>query len=292
MRIFRYIRPYRFKFGLGIFLLFFSSVFTLTITRLLGQLAGVGLDTIRGNDTQSQLWEMTGISFDMGSLNQISLVLVVLLLVQGGLSFLRVLLFAQVTESAMLELRNDTYKKALLMPLQFFNERRVGDLSSRISSDITTIQETLTTTLAEFVRQIIIIVGGIAALVIFSWKLTLIMLATLPVMMIVAVLFGRYIRKLSKATQDKVAESNVIVQETYSGIVNVKSFTNEAFESSRYLDATSAIRKLGMKNAIWRGLFGTFIIIFIFGALGFIIKSAGELVQAGELNAELFMSFA
>src|SRR5204863_187259 len=83
---------------------------------------------------------------------------VVLLIIQGVFSFFRVYIFSYVTENAMLALRRDAYSTIIRMPMQFFNERRVGDLSSRLSSDITTIQETLTTTMAEFIRQSVIII--------------------------------------------------------------------------------------------------------------------------------------
>jgi ABC-type multidrug transport system fused ATPase/permease subunit len=191
----------------------------------------------------------------------------------------------------MLALRNDTYQQLIRMPMQFFNEMRVGDLNSRISSDITTIQETFTTTIAEFIRQVIIIVFGVAFLFFFSAKLTLFMLATIPVIVIAAVVFGRFIRKLGKETQDRISESNVIVQETLSGINAVKSFANESYEALRYGKSAELILKYGMKSAIWRGVFSTFIIIFLFGAIAFVIWQGALLLQSGELSSSLFISF-
>ena len=129
--------------------------------------------------------------------------LVVLLIIQGVFSFFRIYIFSYVTENAMKSLRNDTFSTIIRMPMQFFNERRVGDLSSRISSDITTIQETLNMTMAEFIRQIIIIVVATGYLISFSKTLTLVMFVTLPVIIIIMVWFGKFIRKLGKQTQDK-----------------------------------------------------------------------------------------
>jgi ABC-type multidrug transport system fused ATPase/permease subunit len=104
------------------------------------------------------------------------------------------------------------------------------------------------------------------------------------------VLFGRYIRKLGKLTQDKVAESSVIVNESLTGIVNVKSFANEAYEVMRYGIGIKTIKQVALKSAIWRGMFGTFIIIFLFGALGAIMGYGAYLRSIGELP-QLLVSF-
>ena len=217
--------------------------------------------------------------------------LVGLLIIQGVFSFFRVYLFSYVSENAMLALRKDTYSRIIRMPIQFYNERRVGDLSSRITSDITAIQETLTTTLAEFLRQSVIIFVGVGWLVSYSPYLTLVMLGTLPVIIVVMVFFGRYIKKLSKETQDKVAESGVVLNETFTGVVSVKSYSNEPFEISRYYKRILDVRANAMKSAIWRGMFGTFIIIFLFGTLGLVIGVGAHLQQTGQLPVEVLPQF-
>ena len=177
--------------------------------------------------------------------------------------------------------------------MDFFNKNKVGELTSRMSSDITQVQETLKTTIAEFFRQIVIIVGGIAFIFVFSWKLALIMLATVPVMAIVAVFFGRFIRKLSKKAQDQAAESNSIIEESLMGISNVKSFTNEVFLLGKYGKNIEEIRNLNVKSGVWRGLFVSFIIFCLFGAIVFIIWQ-GLLMTQGpnpELSSKDFFSF-
>src|SRR5690606_39202860 len=128
----------------------------------------------------------------------------------------------------------DLYQNLLRLPMTFFSQKRVGELNSRISSDINQIQDTLTTTIAEFLRQFILIIGGVILLATTSGKLTLMMLAVVPLVAIAAVVFGRFIRKFSKKVQDQVAESQVIVEETLQGISNVKSFANEWYEIARY----------------------------------------------------------
>ncbi|MDG1781270.1 MAG: ABC transporter transmembrane domain-containing protein, partial [Flavobacteriales bacterium] len=286
-RIFSYVKPYKWKFVIGILLITLSALFTLVVTRLWGQLGGIGTQHPAGPD----LREYFNFELDFSSLSDIAIATFVLLVVQAALSFIRVLLFANVTENMMLSLRQDTYQQIVRMPMQYFNEQRVGDLNSRISADITSIQDIFTTTLAELLRQLIIIVGGVLALLWFSPTLTFIMLGTLPIVIIIAVIFGRFIRKLSKRTQDKVAESNVIVQETLTGIVNVKSFANEALEVMRYMASIREIKDFAIKGAKWRGAFASFIILFIFGAITLVILKGADLAEDESLAGEHFFSF-
>ena len=241
----------------------------------------------RGEETELES-PLAMLQIDMSNLTQIGWLILAVLSVQAVLSFGRVLLFAKMTEDMMLAMRRDAFEAIVSMPMRFFDTRRVGDLNSRVSADITSIQDVFTTTLAELLRQIIIIVGGILALLYFSVTLTLLMLITLPVMIIAAILFGRFIRKLSKRTQDQVAESNTIVQETLTGIISVKSFANEAWEVLRYLGSIRDIRALAMKGAIWRGAFASFIILFIFGAITLVIFKGGRIDGHGGIGQRAF----
>ena len=283
-----YLRPHAWGYALGVLIISLSGVLTLLVTRLWGQLGGVGASTGEEAGVESP---MAMLNIDIHSLTEVGWLILLVLAVQATLSFGRVLLFAKMTEDMMLAMRNDAFEAIVSMPMKFFDTRRVGDLNSRVSADITAIQDVFTTTLAELLRQIIIIVGGILALLYFSVTLTLLMLATLPVMIIAAILFGRFIRKLSKRTQDQVAESNTIVQETLTGIISVKSFANEAWEVVRYLNSIKDIRSLAMRGAIWRGAFASFIILFIFGAITLVIFKGAELMMEGGLASEHFFTF-
>jgi ABC-type multidrug transport system fused ATPase/permease subunit len=288
LRVFRYIKPYSFLFSIGLLLLVVSGLLVIVITALLGQLVSPDSSAEFSSGIWGQ-WLPQGPGW--GGTSQVLMALVALLIIQGVFSFFRVYIFSYVTENAMLALRRDAFSTIIRMPMQFFNERRVGDLSSRLSSDITTIQETLTITLAEFIRQTVIIVVGIGWLVSYSYKLTLVMLCTLPVIIVIMVIFGRYIRKIGKRTQDKVAESSVIVNESLTGIVNVKSFANEAFESNRFLSSIASIKEIAMRSAVWRGMFGTFIIIFLFGALGLVMGVGAHLQETGEIGKDVLGKF-
>lgn len=285
MGFFRYLKPYGFIFGIGWIFLVLSTSAGLVFPYLLGKLLGVSNGTASTSDSLKLL--------SLQNVNQVAFALFVLFGFQALFSFIRVVIFNNVTENALRDLRNDAFQKLVYMPMDFFNRNKVGELTSRISADVTQIQETLRTTIAEFFRQIIIVVGGITFLLFISWKLSLIMLGTVPVMAIVAVVFGRYIRKLSKEAQDFTAESNGIVEEALTGITNVKSFTNEYFTLNRFRNSTQQTRDLNVKSGVWRGLFVSFIIFCLFGAIVFIIWQGLLMTQGAnpELSKEGFYQF-
>ncbi|MBM55544.1 MAG: multidrug ABC transporter ATP-binding protein [Euryarchaeota archaeon] len=289
-----YLKPHKWGFILGIILLSLSGVLTLMVTRLWGQLGGVGVlgESVSSSDSASSGFEAEILqNWNLNDLGTIGIAIAAVLIIQAVLSFIRVFLFADMTEKMMLSMRRDAFEAIVSMPMDFYHDNRVGDLNSRISADITAIQDTFTTTLAELIRQLIIVGGGVAALAYFSVELTLLMLFTLPVVIIVAIFFGKFIKRLSKETQDEIAASNVIVQEVLTGIVNVKAFANEWFERNRYTERVKSVRRLAMKGAMGRGAFASFIILFIFGAITLVMFKGAELMQQGELASEHFFTF-
>jgi ABC-type bacteriocin/lantibiotic exporter with double-glycine peptidase domain len=184
---------------------------------------------------------------DTAQANFIALSLLGILFLQSIFSFFRLYLFVNFTENTLANLRLALYSNLVKLPMSFFSQKRVGELNSRISSDITQIQDTLTSTIAEFLRQFILIIGGIALLATESIKLTLLMLSVVPLVAVAAVIFGRFIRSYSKRVQDTVAESQVIVEETMQGISIVKAFANEWYEIARY---KSKIKEVEIASAL------------------------------------------
>ncbi|WP_282036342.1 ABC transporter ATP-binding protein [Saccharicrinis aurantiacus] len=273
-KLYKYISPYRREYFLGLFFLLVSSLANLTFPKLLGDLVNAG----SGEDS----W---------ANLNQIALVLGIVLLVQATFSYFRIILFNNVTEKSLALLRRDTFNHLIKLPITFFEKHRVGELNSRISADISLLQETLTTTLAELIRQLIIIIGGVTLLAFTSVKLTLFMLIILPPTMIVARFFGKFIRKFSKDVQKNVADSNTIVEETLQGIQSVKSFTNEAYEIDRYFSRTEDIKLLGMKSGKYRAMFSSFIIFGMFGAIVAVIWRGSLMLSTGGINSGQLFSF-
>ena len=280
-----YLKPYLFSYSIGWIFLVLSTLAGLVFPYLMGGLLGA--------DSGGSSVDTIGQVLSKNSVNGIAFALFILFGVQSLFSFFRVVLFNNVTENALRDLRNDAFERMIYMPMDFFNTHKVGELTSRIASDITQIQETMRTTIAEFFRQLVIVVGGITFLVFISWKLSLIMLGTVPVMAIIAVIFGRYIRKLSKNAQDFTAESNSIIEEALSGIANVKAFTNEVFNLNRFRINTQKMRDLNVKSGIWRGVFVSFIIFCLFGAIVFIIWQGMIMTQGAHptLPKEGFYQF-
>lgn len=288
-KIFTYLKPYRAFFFLGWIFLILSSTAGLFFPYLLGQLLGGDLPESTPTTNNQELLEQ----IDLNNINSVALLLLLLFIAQSLFSFFRIVIFTKVTENTMRDIRKDAFNKLIFMPMEFFNKNKVGDLTSRIASDITLIQDTLRTTIAEFIRQIIIVIGSVVFITIVSWRLALIMLAIIPVMAIIAVVFGRFIRSLSKKAQDSAAESNIIIEESLVGIVNVKTFTNEAYMMSKYRKAIETIRKINITSGNWRGLFVSFIIMCLFGAIVFIIWQGLHMTIGPEATLEKgdFFSF-
>ena len=283
--IFQYLRPYALLYFVGWLFLVLSTTAGLIFPYLMGKLLG---STVSPSDVAAPTGFLT-----LTSVTSVATALFILFGVQALFSFFRVVIFNNVTENSLRDLRNDAFSKMVFMPMDFFNTNKVGELTSRVSSDITQIQETLRTTIAEFFRQIVIIVGGISFLFFISWKLAFIMLATGPVMALIAVFFGRYIRRLSKEAQNFSANSNAIVEEALTGIANVKAFTNEYFNINRFRKNTQEMRDLNVRSGVWRGLFVSFIIFCLFGAIVFIVWQGLLMTQGAhpELSKEGFYQF-
>lgn len=271
MRFYRYLKPYKALFIVSMLVLFCTSVLTMAYPYLLGQLFG------------SQ-------STDELSPSKILMLIFMLLPAIAVLSFLRIYTSTRVTEFALSDLRKDAFKKLTFSSISFFDSNKVGELSSRVATDLNQLQNLMVTTLAEFIRQIITIVIGIVMIALISTKLLLIMLSSVPVVIVVVIVFGRYVNKLSKKTQDVAANSNNILTETLAGIKNVKSFGNEFFEMARYGTQADSIRKFAIKRGIASGLFAAFIIFGFLGVITFVIYMGHSMTLTGELSKSEFFT--
>ena len=271
IRIFKYGKGHKWKFFLGLIFLLLTSATALAFPKLMGML----VDCVTNKN--------------LNRANEIAVGLMVILTLQAIFSFFRISLFVNFTENSLSNIRFALYENLVKLPMGFYSQKRVGELNSRISADISQLQDTFTTTIAEFLRQFILIVGGFVILGNISPKLTLMMLAIVPVVAVAAVVFGRFIRKYGKKTQDKVAESQVIVEETLQGISNVKAFANEWYEIQRYKNKIKEIVKIAIKGGQYRGYFASFIILCLFGCVvavvwyGITLTIKGEVEGVGDL---------
>ena len=275
----RYVVPYRKRFAAGLATLFFSAGCGLLFPLLAGAL--IDADMRPGGAVLPVLGAIT--------LNRLALLLTCSVSLQAMASFNSSLCFNRVGQSALADLRNDTYRRLIAMPMAFFGSRRVGELTSRVSTDIAQLEGALIDALPQMCRQSIFLLGGVTMIAITSGKLTLVMLCTLPVLIAAALFFGRRLRRFSRDTQDRLAETNTIVEETFQAIASVKAFANEDFEVQRYGASNSRVLAAAFNTARWRAVFVAFFIIALFGGIVVVLWfGAGQLQQgaitAGELT--------
>ena len=289
--LFKYLRPHRGKFIAGLICIALSAFTTSLFPLFLGKMIDAASPgaALPGFDTGSKFG--FGLKNIHWSLNTTLLLIFAQLTVQTFFSFMRVYLLTSVGERSLADMRRDVYSKLLTMPMSFFTEKRVGELSNRISSDLSQIQDAITFTLAEFLRGVFTLIIGLIFIFLISPKLALIMLAVVPVLAIVAVVFGKRIRKMARKTQDQLADSGTIVQETFYGISIVKAFTSEFHEITRYVKSLKAVVSTAISNARWRGSFVAFMIFSLFGALAFVVWNGARMVQSGELTIGLLITF-
>ena len=275
IQIFEFVRPYRWSLILGIFLLFLSSM----VFMIFPHLSGTMIDVAEGKS-------------ELGySLNEIGFFLFLVLFVQSFVSYTRILLFAKLSEYGTADVRRALYDKLISLPVTFFEKTQTGELISRLTTDVEKLYSTFSIVLAEFLRQIFILISGTIYLAIMQPKLSLIMLGTFPVAVIGAFIFGKYIRKLSKERQQILADTNVILSETMQSINVVKAFTSEMIESTRYGNSIDNVIKVAMKYARGRAIFSVFIVFVLFGALFFVIFMAARMLQAGDITSGMLVSF-
>lgn len=267
LQIFTYVLPYKWYMVAGLFFLISGSVLFLGIMKLPGEILNVA--------TGKSNWGM--------SLNQVFLLLIGLLFLQSIFSYFRVQVFALISEKSIATLRKDLFSKLITLPVPYLEERRVGELTSRITNDVAKIQQVVSVTLAEFLRQIILLVGGVAIILFTMTKLALVMLATFPIAVLVAVYMGRKLRKLMRSRQDQLAQTNVVVEETMQTIQTVKAYTNEGFELRRYVKHLDEVVRVSLRAANIRGIFASFIIFVMLGTLFLIMWRAAVLVQQGDM---------
>jgi ABC-type multidrug transport system fused ATPase/permease subunit len=271
-RMYLYIKPFQSQFMIGMVFLILSSLTALAFPTFLGDLVDAA---------QSSPEKIDKIALNLG----------LLLLTQSVFSFFRILFFERVAQKSLSSLRQAMYSHLIDLPMNFFHSKRVGELTNRLQSDIGVLQETFTGTLAEFIRQIVIISGGVILLAYTSVKLTLFMLAVLPFVIILAIIFGTKIRKFSKSVQDASASSNVIVEQSLSAIATVKAFTNENSERKKYEKSTDKVAQLAISAGILRGGFASFLILGLFGALVLVVWKGTSLISSGELDPGQLFSF-
>ena len=171
---------------------------------------------------------------DASELNRITLLLIGAFLFNAVFRFVQGYSLAWVGERVVADLRRETYARLHTLGLRFFNERRVGELISRLASDVSVVRSALTNNVVEVLGQTVLFVGSLVLMLTLNWRLSLFILALAPAISIGAVVFGRRLRGLSTQVQDQIAEGNAAAEEALANVRVVKAFTREQFETGRY----------------------------------------------------------
>jgi ATP-binding cassette subfamily B protein len=271
----RYVRPYRARFFGGLATLFVSAGLGLAFPLLAGSLI----------DSALHPGVATVPFFGVISLNHVALLLAASVTLQALASFNSALAFNRVGQSALADLRRDCYGRLIALPMEYFSRHRVGELTSRVSTDVAQIEGALIDALPSMCRQTIFLLGGVTMIALTSGRLTAVMLGTLPLLIAAAVFFGRRLRRYSRETQDQLAATNTIVEETLQAIASVKAFANETFELGRYQSANARVLAAALGAARWRAVFVAFFIIALFGGIVIVLWFGAGLLQSGGITA-------
>ncbi len=294
-RLFGYLLPYKGKFFAAMAALLCSSCLGLMFPFLVGSLFNAALGPGRFAALAAGIPGMSGAAPGGAkswadalmhgiTLNQVLGLLVCQLLLQSGFGYMQVIWFNEVGEKALVNIRRDTYSRLIALPMTFFAQRRVGELASRISADLTQIEDTLTGATPQFLRQTTLLLGSLSFIIFTSGRLTLVMLSCFPPIILVAIVLGKKMRAVSRAAQDRLADSNTVVEETLQGIANVKAFSNEPYEIARYSSHIEEFLVAILRGARYRAGLVAFIIMAIFGAIVVVMWYGCTLLQQGKLS--------
>jgi subfamily B ATP-binding cassette protein MsbA len=228
---------------------------------------------------------------DRAALDRIAIGLVLLFSVQALLNYVQTYYLSAVGERVVAGLRQELFGRLLQMPPGFFAERRTGELTSRLTTDIGLLQGVLSHQIAEFSRQILALVGGIVLLTLMQPQLTLTALAVVPLVVGTALYFGRRLRRMTISVQDKVADATAVADEAFSQIRTVQSFVQEPAERQRYGDRITESVRAALTRARIRGVFFGVLTFSTFVGIVFVLWQGGVQVLEGSLTPGELVQF-
>jgi len=274
-----YLRPHFNVFIPALIALAITGGMTILFIKELAALAGKGIGGAKGPE-----W--------MAELNDSAWLLVGIVAAQAVIAFFRIMLFANASERALAALRLDTFSRIIRLPMATLNQRRVGELASRLANDVEAMRETLVVTIPMLIRHTVMLSLCLILILNMSVKLSLFMVGTIPVVIVLIAIFGARIRKLTRKAQDNLAASQVVVDESLQSIVSVKAFRNEAHELARYDKNLGEYLRTVLRAAIPRASFIAFIIFAFSVALILVTWFAMRMLNFGEIGKEELTQFA
>jgi subfamily B ATP-binding cassette protein MsbA len=273
-RLFAYLGPYKGRMAVSVAALVFSSALGLVFPWIMQNL----VDSVLSQRNLEQL-------------NRITLFLLATFLIRSIFMYFQYYTLAYTGERIVTDLRKDTYNQLNRLGLGFFTERRVGELISRLASDVTQVRAVLTNSIAQMLTQSLTFVGSLALMLVLNWRLTLFILVLAPLLVLSALFFGRRLRRLSTEVQDQLAESTALAEEALSGMRVVKAFTREPFETGRYGVQVERTFTTMLRMTSLRAAFGPLLTFMSFGALAAILWFGGREVLAERLTGGSLVAF-
>ena len=230
-------------------------------------------------------------SRDPSALNSIAVLLLAVFAAQAVFNFVQVFLLSATAERVVAGLRTELFAHLLTLSPGFYAERSSGELTSRLASDCSTLQVVLSHQLAEFLRQILYLVGALTLLAILHTDLMVTTITVAPIVVLSAYAFGSVLRAKSTRVQDELAESNAVAEEAFTQIPIVQSFTREGWEEERYASRIARALKTAIQRALVRGVFFGMITFIAFGGIVVVLWKGGLLVLEGQITAGELVSF-
>ena len=228
---------------------------------------------------------------DSALLDTITLALLAVFVLRSLASFVQNYNLNYVGERIVVDMRCQLYAHLQTLSIRYYADRRVGELISRISSDVTVVRTVLTGNVSAFLQQSLTLIGSIAIMFYLNWRLTMFIIVLMPIIVGVAFVLGGAIRRTSTRVQDEIAGATVVAEEVFQNIREVKSFVRETYEISRYNQAIDIAFRAAVKLLTARSVFGPIIAFFAFAGLALILWFGGREVLDGRLSAGELISF-
>ena len=273
-RLLGYLRPYRGRMVIAIISLVFGAILGLVFPWIMQNLVDAVLS--KGN---------------LAELNRITLILIFTFLLRSIFYYFQGYSLSFVGERIVVDLRTQVYRHLHELSLRFFADRRVGELVSRLSSDVTLVRTALTNNIATVLSQSVTFIGSLVLMLVLNWRLTIFILLLAPLVAASAALFGVRLRRLSTQVQDQLAEGTAVAEEALSGVRIVKAFGREPYEVERYGQQIEHTFIAIMRITVLRSAFGPLISFLAFGSLAGILWFGGREVLAGRLSAGALIAF-
>src|SRR5262245_26126628 len=235
------------------------------------------------------LWDVITVQHDADRMNQLILLFLGLVLLQGLCAMGHSYLTASVSQHIVADFRRHLFAHLQTLSVGFFSRRRTGELLSRLMNDVTIIQSVVTETPIDAAKQLVTFIGGIAFLLAMNWRLCLLILILLPLLVFVAKFFGRRLKSLSTSIQDQTAALSTLIEEVIAGIRVVKSFVQTTREETRFAAQIAQTLSLTMRRAGIMAVFIPVISLLTFSAAAAVLWYGGRQVIEGTVSpGELF----